>query len=159
MSQTNTTQTMIRTRTKTLEEVDKAKEVPATEVAAITVTITETRNLQNMHLQKKMKDSLISKLLITKTGHRPIQLKHITDTLPLLCADKNFQGLNEVIWTERDLVEADFMLIYMNTAQWSTIHHVQITTVNPNNAVDRVTGKRLVCFQMMEQTHAFDTNL
>ena len=38
----------------------------------------------------KMKDGPISKLLITKTGHRPTQFKKITDTLPVLCADKNF---------------------------------------------------------------------
>ena len=46
-----------------------------------------------------MKDSPISKLLITETGHRPIKFKKITDTLPVLCADKNFQSLDEVIRT------------------------------------------------------------
>ena len=45
----------------------------------------------------KMKDGPISKLLITKTRHRPTQFKKITDTLPVLCADKNFQGLDKVI--------------------------------------------------------------
>ena len=38
----------------------------------------------------KMKDNSISKLLITKIGHRPTQYKKIVDTLPILCADKNF---------------------------------------------------------------------
>ena len=60
----------------------------------------------------KMKDGPILKLLIIKTGHRPTQFKRITDTLPVLCADKNFQGLNEVIWTDTNLVEADFMPPY-----------------------------------------------
>ena len=46
-----------------------------------------------------MKDGPISKLLIIKTGHRPTQFKKITDTLPVLCADKNFQGLDEVLRT------------------------------------------------------------
>ena len=45
----------------------------------------------------KMKDGPIFKLTITKTRHRPTQFKKITDTFPVLCADKNFQGLNEVL--------------------------------------------------------------
>ena len=56
-----------------------------------------------------MKDSLISKLLITKTGHRPTQYKEITDTLPVLCADKNYQGINDVIRNRIDQVKKDFM--------------------------------------------------
>ena len=41
-------------------------------------------------IERKMKDGPISKLLIIKTGHTPTQYKEITDTLPILCADKNF---------------------------------------------------------------------
>ena len=48
----------------------------------------------------KMKDRPISRLIITKTGHRPTQYKNIVDTLPILCANKNFRGLDEVIRTE-----------------------------------------------------------
>ena len=70
--------------------------------------------------EEKMKDGPISKSLITETGHRPTQYKKIINTLPVLCADKNFQGLNEVIWTKIDLVETDFMLPYPNANQWST---------------------------------------
>ena len=47
----------------------------------------------------KMKDGPISKLTITKTGHKPSQFKKISDNLPVLCKDKTFCGLNEVIWT------------------------------------------------------------
>ena len=73
-----------------------------------------------------MKDGLISRLLITKTWHRPTQFKKITDTLPVLCVDKNFQGLDEVIWIGRDLVETYFMLIYPDAIQWSNTHFVEI---------------------------------
>ena len=55
----------------------------------------------------KMKDGPISKLLITKTGHRSTQYKKIVNTLPVLCVDKNFQGLDEVIQIGHDLVERD----------------------------------------------------
>ena len=44
-----------------------------------------------------MKDGQISKLLITETGHRPTQFKKINDTLPVLCMNKHFQGLNEAL--------------------------------------------------------------
>mmetsp|Transcript_53708 Transcript_53708/g.58269 ORF Transcript_53708/g.58269 Transcript_53708/m.58269 type:complete len:184 (+) Transcript_53708:125-676(+) len=107
----------------------------------------------------KIKDGPISKLTITETGSRPTQFKKITDALPVLCADKNFQGLDEVLWTGRDLVETDFMPIYPNAAQWYTTHHMQITTIDPNDDPDRVTGERSVRFKMMKQTHVFDTNL
>ena len=40
-----------------------------------------------------MKDGPISKLAITKTGHRPTQFKKITNALPVLCADKTSEAL------------------------------------------------------------------
>ena len=41
----------------------------------------------------------------------------------------------------------------------STTHHVQVSTVNPTNAPDTVTGEHFACFEMMEQRHVFDSNL
>ena len=38
--------------------------------------------------EEKMKEGPIFKLLITKTGHRTTQFKKITDTIPVLFADK-----------------------------------------------------------------------
>ena len=60
----------------------------------------------------KMKDGPLSKLTITKTGHRPSQFKKISDALPVLCADKNYRGLDEVFRTRRDPVKTDFMPAY-----------------------------------------------
>ena len=51
------------------------------------------------------------------------------------------------------------MPTYPNTTQWSTTHHVQVNTVNPNDPPDAVTGKRPPVFKIMEQTHVFDANL
>ena len=90
-----------------------------------------------------MKDSPISKLIITETGHRPTQYKKITDTLPILCADKNYRGLDDVIRTGIDLVEADFTPLYPDADLWSVTHHVEVTTVNPNDQPDPNTGLRL----------------
>ena len=74
--------------------------------------------------ERKMKDGPISKLTITKTGQRPSQFKKISDALPILCADKNYQGLDEVLHTGYDLVKAEFMPDYPDANLWSTIHHV-----------------------------------
>ena len=162
MSNTNTntnttpTQTMSRTGNKTPEEVNGVKEVPPAEAAAIAVTVAETQWLQNMHLKENVKN-LLSKLLITKTGHRLTQFEKTTDTLPVLCADKNFWGLDEVLQTGIDLVESYFMPTYPNANQWSTSHHVQVIIVNPTDqeAPNVLRPKR---FEMMEQTQVFDAN-
>ena len=59
-----------------------------------------------------MKDGLISKLTITETGHQTTQYKKIVDTLPILCADKNYRGINDILCNRIDLVEADFIPAY-----------------------------------------------
>ena len=59
-----------------------------------------------------MKDGLVSKLTITKTGHRPSQFKETSNDLPVLYADKNYQGLHEVPRTRHDPVKAEFMPDY-----------------------------------------------
>ena len=96
-----------------------------------------------------MKDGRISKLIITDTGHRPTQYKKIIDTLPILCADKNYQGINDVIRNGIDLVEADFKPPYSDIDWWSFNHHVEIRTVNPTDLV-AADGLRLHTFETME---------
>ena len=107
----------------------------------------------------KMKNGLISKLLNTKTGHRPTQFKKITDTLPVLYIDKNFQGLNEVLRTGINLVESNFMPPYPNVTQWLNTHHVEIQTVAPGAKVDATNGVRPFVPIVIEQTHVFAANL
>ena len=80
----------------------------------------------------KMKDGLISKLTITKTGHRLSRFKKIRDALPIYCADKNYSCLDEGLRTGRDKVEDDFMSVYSNPNQWSSTHHIQIAIVDSN---------------------------
>ena len=99
----------------------------------------------------KMKDGPLSKLTITQTGHRPSQFKKICDVLPVFCADKNYQGLDEVLRTRRDKVEDDSILAYLNANLWSTTHHVQIATVNPRAKIDANTNMRPVTYRVMEQ--------
>ena len=58
--------------------------------------------IEKYSFEGKMKDGPISKLTITKTGHKPSQFKKISNALSVLCADKNYQSLNEVLHTRRD---------------------------------------------------------
>ena len=97
----------------------------------------------------KKKDGPLFKLTITETGHRPSQFRKISDALPVLCTDKNYRGLDEVIRTGSDRVETDFMSDYPNDNQWFTTHHVQIITVNPE-ADAEPDGSRPVLFLTME---------
>ena len=106
-----------------------------------------------------MKDGLISKLLITETGHRPTQFKKITDTLPVLYTDKNFWGFNEDLLTGRDLVETDCMPIYPDATQLSNTHQMEIQTVNPTANVVPNTGLRPPITIVVQKSHVFDANL
>ena len=126
--------------------------------AVIAITVVETTQSHNIHFEGKLKNSTIYKLTITKKGLRPTQFKKIIDVLPVLCADKNFQDLNEFLLTGCDIVKTDFMLPYPNATQWSTTHHVQVSIVDPNDP-EQPNGSRPICYEMIEQTHVFDANL
>ena len=108
-----------------------------------------------------MKESPISKLTITKTGHRPSQFRKLCDALPVFCADKNYGGLDEVLRTGRDKVEDDSMLAYPNANQWSTTHHIQIATVNLTARLVEGTkmNKHPVRHPTVQQTIVTNTNL
>ena len=60
----------------------------------------------------KMKDDCISKMTTIETGYQATQYKKIVDTLPVLCADKNYRCIDDVLCTWIDLDEADFTLPY-----------------------------------------------
>ena len=65
----------------------------------------------------KIKDSPISKLIVTQTGYWPNQYKQIVNTLLVFFADRNYQGIKDAIWTGNNLVEADFMQQYLDANQ------------------------------------------
>ena len=108
-----------------------------------------------------MKDSPISELTITETGHRPSQFKKIFDALPVFCADKNYGGLDKILRTDCDKVENDFMLVYPNANLWSNTRHIQVHSVQLGTALveGTETNKRPVRYKMVEQTIITNTNL
>ena len=108
-----------------------------------------------------MKDSPISKLTITETGHRLSQFKKIYDALPVFCADKNYGGLNEVLYTGRDQVEDDFMPYYPDANLWSHTHQIQVTTVTTGAAQTEglLTGECITTYKLVDETIVTNTNL
>ena len=47
--------------------------------------------------EDKVKDGCLHKITITEGSHQATQLKKIRDALPILCANKNFKYLNDII--------------------------------------------------------------
>ena len=80
------------------------------------------KSIAKYSFKEKMKDGPIYELTITETGHRLSQFKKIYDALPVFCADKNYGGLDEVLRTDRDQVEDDFIPNYPDANLWSHTH-------------------------------------
>ena len=78
-----------------------------------------------------MKDGPLSKLTITNRGQQATQYKKIIDALPVFCADKGYKFINDVIWTNTELIQAAFLPTYPDPALWSSTYHVQLNIVNP----------------------------
>ena len=96
-----------------------------------------------------MKDSPISELTITETGHRPFQFKKLWDVLPVFYADKKYGGLDEVLCTGRDQVEDDFMSAYPNANLWSYTHQIQVATGADGATLIKgsLSGKRVTTYE------------
>ena len=105
-----------------------------------------------------MKDGLISKLIIIETRHRPIQYKNVIDILPVSYEDKNYKGLNDVIWNGIDLVESEFHTALSRQKPMIYRSPCIIITVNSTKAVAGYCS-RTPTITMARQTHVFDLNL
>ena len=66
---------MVRTGTKTPNEVDGGEEVPAAKALAIAVMVMETRRLQSMHLKEKEKTVRFPNYKLPKLGINPINFR------------------------------------------------------------------------------------
>ena len=118
------------------------------------------KSIAKYSFEGKMKDGPISKLTINETGHRPSQFKKIYNALPVVCADKNYGGLDEVLCTGLEKVENDFMPAYLDANRWSTTH-IQDATSNPTACLVKgtKTNERLVRDQTVQQTVVINENL
>ena len=48
-------------------------------------------SIDEYSFERKMRDGCLSKLTITKNGHRATQYKKVIDVLPVFCADKYYR--------------------------------------------------------------------
>ena len=150
MSQTNTNTNNGHNRNQNSRRGGQGRGVPNSSIRSDCHNGRGNKSIAKYSFEGKMKDGPISKLTSTKIGHRPSQFKKIRNDLPVFCANKNYQGLNEVLRTGRDKVEGDFMPSYPNATRWSITHHVQIASINPEAQVDPLTNKRPVTYQVLE---------
>ena len=107
----------------------------------------------------KLKDGCLHKLTITECSHRATQFKKIHNALPVLCVDKGFKFVDDVICTNKELVKLDYLPTYPNTSLWSSIIYIQINTVELFVATDAQTGARPIIKVMAEKTRVFDSNM
>ena len=65
-------------------------------------------------------------MTIIETGHQATQYKKIIDTLPVLCADKNYRCIDDILCTWIDLDEANFIPPYSNLDKWLNTYDVEL---------------------------------
>ena len=91
--------------TRTPREVDGAEEPPNGSGCGDRRNDCGNKLIAIYLFKGRMKDSPISELTSTETGHRLSQFKKICNALPVFCADKNYTDLDEVLRTGRDKVK------------------------------------------------------
>ena len=94
-----------------------------------------------------MKDGCHSKLTITKSGHRATQIKKILHALPGFFKDKNYKYIDDIISTNTKPTQVYFLLVYPVRTQRSSMHHVNLGSVNSFIGLDVPSGKESSHFQ------------
>ena len=106
----------------------------------------------------KMKDGPLSKLTITKSGQQATQYKKILDALPVLAADKVYKYIDDIIRTDIEKTISDFTPTYPLASQLWDTYYVEITTVDPNSALD-ANGALVPIQEVQKSTNIHDPNL
>ena len=106
-----------------------------------------------------MKDGPISKLTITNGGQQITKYKKIIDALPVFCKDRGYKFINDVIWTNTELLEAAFLPTYPNATLWSSTYHVQVDVVGATVAADPLTLCCPLITEMQRKSNVFNPNL
>ena len=67
-----------------------------------------------------MKDDCLNKLIITECSYQATQFKKIHNVLPVLCVDKGYRYVNDVICKNEELDKVNYLLVYLDATKWST---------------------------------------
>ena len=106
----------------------------------------------------KMKEGPLFKLTITKGGQQTTQYKKIIDALPVLCADKGFRYIDEIIRTNKEEVESTFLPAYPDANQLFYNHEVYVEVVDKSKTVGK-DGLHPMKSIMTNKTIITDSNL
>ena len=118
------------------------------------------KSITKYSFKGKIKDGPISELTITETGYKPSQYKKLWDAFPVFCAAKNYGGLDEVLRTGNDQVEADLIPAYPDTNLWSHTHQIQIATVaDEATLIVETLTERVTTYKLVYKTVVTNANL
>ena len=71
----------------------------------------------------------------------------------VLCADKGYKFIDDVIWTNTELLEAAFLPTYPTATLWSSTYHEQVIVVNVIVAADPLTLRHPLITEMQRKSH------
>ena len=109
--------------------------------------------------EDKMKDACLHKLTITECSHQATQFKKIHNALPVLCTDKGFRFISDIICTNKELLKTNHLTIYPDANLWLRTMNLKINLIDPLVPVDTQTGARPIIKVVAKKTHVFDTNM
>ena len=151
---------MVKTSTRTPEEVDRSETPTPAVAAAIAVIIAETSQSQNTLSKEKWKTVRFPNSLLLKQGTNSLNFKKLYDDFPVFCTDKNYYGLDETLHTGHDQVEVDFMPACPNAMLWSYILQIQAATVADEAALVKGSlTERITTYELVNKIIVNDANL
>ena len=106
----------------------------------------------------EVKDNRISHLSITKDGPRSIQLTKILEAIPYLCQDKHYDYISDIISTNIEPTQEEFLLDLLIKRQRPSKHHVKPGIVDPIIGLDVPSGNVPIKSKMVEMTPIYSTN-
>ena len=76
-------------------------------------------------------NNYISHLSITKDRPRSIQLTQILKMIPFLCEDNHYDYISDIISTNIEPTQEQFLSDYSIKKQYPSKHHVELGVINP----------------------------
>ena len=104
-----------------------------------------------------MKDGCLQKLIIIECSHQATQFKKIHHALSVICVDKGFKFVDNVIHKNKELIKTNHLPTYPNESLWSTIVNIEIDMVDPTATLDVQTGDRPIIKAVLKKV--FDVNM
>ena len=103
-------------------------------------------------------DNRISQLSITKDGPRSIQLTKILEAIPFLCQYHHYDYISDIISTNIEPTQEEFLLDLSIKRQRPSKHHVMPGIIDPIIGLDVPSGNVPIKSKMVEITPIPSTN-